>query len=403
MKEDQDTTHADRQTRMEGAEINKSLLALKECIRALYHEQDHTPFRGSKLTQVLKDSFTGNGRTVMVVTISPNMGNCEHTLNTLRYGYRVKEIGKDTFIGRRSNVGTLDLNRDSNYMAPKVADASETKLKRAMRHKSDRSITGVTKIVEVSSQQFSRPRIQVIHNHGRHIDGNGLGDIVEEDNASIKAMDRGVNCIKKKTFTCPETMSNTQNISNAKCDRRNHMPSGRVIPAVSVTKKIDESNPNNFHKSTEESFDHPSSLSSGIEMGVCHRFSKINSNRIEVDNIDISHSSLDVDLSHEHLALVSAILSEEEELVASHREHIHSMMNLVKKEMSILNSIDMPGAKTDEYATLLGDILDKKIELASSLKMKLESFKLRLNEEETLHSSIKIVPTPQIAIPSQKY
>ena len=181
------------------------------------------------------------------------------------------------------------------------------------------------------------------------------------------------------------------------------MPSGRDIPAVSVTKKIDESNPNNFHKSTEESFDHPSSLGSGIEMGVCHRVSKINSNRIEVDNIDISHSSLDVDLSHEHLALVSAILSEEEELVASHREHIHSMMNLVKKEMSILNSIDMPGAKTDEYATLLGDILDKKIELASSLKMKLESFKLRLNEEETLHSSIKIVPTPQIAIPSQKY
>lgn len=39
---------------MEGAEINKSLLALKECIRALDQDQRHTPFRGSKLTQVQK-------------------------------------------------------------------------------------------------------------------------------------------------------------------------------------------------------------------------------------------------------------------------------------------------------------------------------------------------------------
>ncbi|XP_074582190.1 kinesin-like protein KIN-13B [Curcuma longa] len=89
-----DTTDNDKQTRIEGAEINKSLLALKECIRALDNDQVHIPFRGSKLTEVLRDSFVGDSRTVMISCISPNSGSCEHTLNTLRYADRVKSLSK---------------------------------------------------------------------------------------------------------------------------------------------------------------------------------------------------------------------------------------------------------------------------------------------------------------------
>ncbi|XP_004598982.2 kinesin-like protein KIF2C isoform X1 [Ochotona princeps] len=88
-----DTSSADRQTRMESAEINKSLLALKECIRALGQNKAHTPFRESKLTQVLRDSFIGeNSRTCMIAMISPGISSCEYTLNTLRYADRVKEL-----------------------------------------------------------------------------------------------------------------------------------------------------------------------------------------------------------------------------------------------------------------------------------------------------------------------
>ncbi|XP_028268957.1 kinesin-like protein KIF2A isoform X4 [Parambassis ranga] len=107
-----DTSSADRQTRLEGAEINKSLLALKECIRALGRNKPHTPFRASKLTQVLRDSFIGeNSRTCMIATISPGMTSCENTLNTLRYANRVKELTVDpnqVMEGGRPNIHAVN-------------------------------------------------------------------------------------------------------------------------------------------------------------------------------------------------------------------------------------------------------------------------------------------------------
>ncbi|XP_074625163.1 kinesin-like protein KIF24 [Acropora palmata] len=91
-----DVTDTDKQTRVEGAEINQSLLALKECIRALDLDSKHTPFRQSKLTRVLKDSFVGNCQTCMIANISPNASCSENTLNTLRYANRVKELKMET-------------------------------------------------------------------------------------------------------------------------------------------------------------------------------------------------------------------------------------------------------------------------------------------------------------------
>jgi kinesin family protein 2/24 len=81
-----------RERRVEGAEINKSLLALKECIRALGRKAAHLPFRNSKLTRILRDSFIGkNSMTCIIGTINPGMSACECSLNTLRYADRIKE------------------------------------------------------------------------------------------------------------------------------------------------------------------------------------------------------------------------------------------------------------------------------------------------------------------------
>ncbi|GAA5835319.1 hypothetical protein JCM11251_006679 [Rhodosporidiobolus azoricus] len=78
----------------EGANINRSLLALGNCINALCdpRKRGHVPYRDSKLTRLLKQSLGGNCKTVMIVCVSPSSSHYDETHNTLQYANRAKEI-----------------------------------------------------------------------------------------------------------------------------------------------------------------------------------------------------------------------------------------------------------------------------------------------------------------------
>ena len=82
----------------EGANINRSLLSLGNCIKALCEQNEknnkkiYVPFRDSKLTRLLKDSLGGNSRTVMIATISPFVKSFDDTYNTLMFANKAKNI-----------------------------------------------------------------------------------------------------------------------------------------------------------------------------------------------------------------------------------------------------------------------------------------------------------------------
>lgn len=101
-------TNSGGQKLRDGANINRSLLALANCINALGKQQKkglaYVPYRNSKLTRILKDGLSGNSQTVMVATISPADSQYHHTVNTLKYADRAKEI--KTHI--QKNIGTID-------------------------------------------------------------------------------------------------------------------------------------------------------------------------------------------------------------------------------------------------------------------------------------------------------
>lgn len=84
---------------LEGANINRSLLALGNCINLLAENSrknstSHIPYRDSKLTRLLKDSLGGNTKTIMIACISPNPFLIEETITTLNYAIRAQGIKK---------------------------------------------------------------------------------------------------------------------------------------------------------------------------------------------------------------------------------------------------------------------------------------------------------------------
>ncbi|CAL0311681.1 unnamed protein product [Lupinus luteus] len=72
--------------------INLSLSALGKCINALAESSVHVPFRDSKLTRLLRDSFGGTARTSLVITIGPSPRHRGETASTIMFGQRAMKV-----------------------------------------------------------------------------------------------------------------------------------------------------------------------------------------------------------------------------------------------------------------------------------------------------------------------
>merc|ERR1712038_1533954 len=76
--------------------INKSLSALTDVFVSIGKKASHVPFRNSKLTHLLQPSLSGDGKTLMLVNLSPTEESTQETLCSLRFASQVNkcELGK---------------------------------------------------------------------------------------------------------------------------------------------------------------------------------------------------------------------------------------------------------------------------------------------------------------------
>jgi len=85
---------ADKEQEKERNEINKSLFALKECIRGINNRKKRVPYRESKLTMYLRRFLAGEKcRAIMMTNIGPSAQLIRQTLNTLKYAELVAKSG----------------------------------------------------------------------------------------------------------------------------------------------------------------------------------------------------------------------------------------------------------------------------------------------------------------------
>jgi len=80
----------------EAMAINKSLSALTDVFVSIGKKASHVPFRNSKLTWLLQPSLSGDGKTLMMVNLSPTEASVQETLCSLRFASQVNkcELGK---------------------------------------------------------------------------------------------------------------------------------------------------------------------------------------------------------------------------------------------------------------------------------------------------------------------
>ncbi|XP_041000877.1 kinesin-like protein KIN-13A [Juglans microcarpa x Juglans regia] len=366
-----DTTDNDRQTRIEGAEINKSLLALKECIRALDNDQLHIPFRGSKLTEVLRDSFVGNSRTVMISCISPNAGSCEHTLNTLRYADRVKSLSRSGNARKDQAINSLPpINKDvsSASSLPVSVDSDdvydqwqEVKVPDVGRRVVEKENASYNPTVDYSNKQSSSVSSSYPLN-GREEKGVASGSMDRERYEMKNSY--GDSTIQKSNS------SYSQNSEDTEEKVQKVSPPRRKVSREEKSEKL-----GNWLRKDLNGSD-LSTAKTKQQNTVTYSSNNVGPRQYEPEPLPDGN--------------INAILEEEEALIAAHRKEIEDTMEIVREEMKLLAEVDQPGSLIDNYVTQLNFALSRKAAGLVSLQARLARFQHRLKEQEIL--SRKRVP-----------
>ena len=111
-------THSSGGMIKETGNINKSLFVLGKVISSLTDKKtnnQHIPYRDSKLTMLLMDSIGGASKTLMIACVSPSATYSDETMSTLNYASRTMNIKNKPLVQMEGkDVPVARLKRQNN-------------------------------------------------------------------------------------------------------------------------------------------------------------------------------------------------------------------------------------------------------------------------------------------------
>ena len=339
----EETQSNNRTRRAEGAEINKSLLALKECIRALQarkasgNNEIHVPFRASKLTHVLRDSFVSKSdksRIIMISCINPSFIHSNHSINTLRYSDRLKE--QTAFVLKQIANG-VKINKGNNEQKHQNKSNSNNAINHINVNKQKKELEREKELEDINMNVFN-VKDDILNDINFDDRINLDDDLLEFQKTENKDKE------KEKKLNSNEELGEGNNI-------------------LTPQKNMD----NNSEKIIDEEMEDLIYLKKTVSK----------------DGKFISDDFI------KYHKLTDMIIQDEDDIITNHMEVVKQDAKLLTEEGRLISLIKGIGTEeekieVDEYIQRLENVLDQKMNIYSGLQDKIDIYKGHLKEEDKM-------------------
>ena len=411
-----DKVNINKKTRIDGAEINKSLLALKECIRALDQEKSHTPFRGSKLTIVLRDSFIGDCKILMIANISPGNNSSDHTLNTLRYADRVKELKKNMNKNSNNNnnnfrniqsqaIGNL-LNKKNNK-ENKISNMMNTSLNNnKLESKFNFNMNVNNNIQEKKKRNSSSSSSSSFHNKLTTKNNN-----LKTNKFNLNTINNYMPYMNNNDKTPNNILSNTYNgnfydpsENNNSSINRNHICYTQNS-TINEAKKINNlfiNNNNTNINSYSLSFNKKEENENNI-----NNEDIINNNNILNQNFYSSSNGYSganlSDLENKNENIIKSIVYQENICKEKHQIHINTLCESLKTEMVTFQQYQRKELQLNTYIDSIQNLLKIQINQIKDMNNQLDKLKNMVNQQAEVSKIIDKIKNGQNNVVSNMF